>query len=613
LRILTVDLTQGEFGSRSVSPDDCRDYIGGASLAARMLYSELGPGLDPLDPSAPLVFLTGPLTGSSGPAVGRFVVCALSPATRRWGESNAGGFFGPELRAAGWDGLWITGRANAPVYLWISETGVELRSAVHLWGQFDTYQTQARVRRETGEPLTRVASIGLAGENVLPFAAILCDHGRLAGRTGMGAVMGSKNLKAVAVRGRAPIPLADPARFGAGRRRTNVALASDTVTRALRAGGSASAAEYFDYLGIMPKRYFTRGQSPTALVASGANMADTILTGVSTCHACVIACGRRVRLADGEERKGPEYETLVGFGPNLEIGDVSAIVRLGEMCDRYGLDTISMSNTLGLAYFLFQEGRLTLQDTAGLKLEWGDAAVAETLVLHTVHRQGLGAHLAEGARALAARFGLPEAAAQVNGLEMAYYDPRGATGMALVFATSPRGACHNQSDYHMVEIGQVQEELGIGVMARQGGAEKAGNVAIHQDWRTVGNALVLCHFGNVAPGDVAGLLQDATGFEYTPESLLRLGERAWTVKRAINCRLGLTPADERLPGHFLRPLQEGPSAGFVPAFDDMLAAYYDVRGWDRETGRPLPDRLRSLGLDELIPGLWGAGSSTPAV
>ncbi|HET7010097.1 MAG TPA: aldehyde ferredoxin oxidoreductase family protein [Anaerolineales bacterium] len=612
MRILTVDLGDGHTGVLEVSPEDARDYIGGASLAARLLYPFLLPTLDPLEASAPLVFLTGPLTGSAGPAVGRFVVCARSPATGLWGESNAGGFLGPELRAAGWDGIWITGRANAPAYLWISANRVEIRPAGHLWGKADTYETQSMIREEAGDRLVRVGAIGLAGEQRLPFAAILCDHGRLAGRTGMGAVMGSKNLKAVAVRGRGAVPLADPRLFGRLRSKANVALASDTVSLALRTAGSASGADIFDYWGMMPKRYFTRGLSPTSPVTSGANMADTILSGVSTCHACVIACGRKVRLEDGVERKGPEYETMAGFGPNLEIGDLAAIVRLGEWCDRYGMDSISVSNTLGLAYYLFQEGRLTDRDTDGLKLAWGDAGVAETLVHQTARRQGLGAFLAEGARALAERFGAPDAAAQVNGLEMPYYDPRGASGMALVFSTSPRGACHNQSDYHMVEIGQVHEELGIKLLSRQAGGEKARNVALHQDWRTIGNALVLCHFANPDPSDIAALLSHATGFDYSLGDLMKLGRRAWTLKRVINSRLGLTPKDERIPGHFLRPLEDGPTAGFVPDYEELTRAYYEERGWDARTGRPWPATLRDLGLADLVAEVWPGGSEALA-
>jgi len=603
-RLLEVDLGDGSWAAHSVPSSLVGSFLGGASLAARLLAPELTDQLDPGAPQAPLLFLTGPLTGTSGPSVGRFVICGKSPATKMWAESNAGGFFGPEMRASGWDGVLVRGRAPEPVYLYLHEGDVEVRPAAHLWGKTDTYETQARLREELGDPLTRVACIGQGGESGIPFALILCDHGRVAGRTGMGALMGSKNLKAVAVRGHREIPLADPARFHALRSQANRDLRQDTVTLSLRSSGSASAADYFNYLGSMPKRYFTRGELAGSSVISGAHMAETILAGVSTCHGCVIACGRKVRLDDGATRKGPEYETMVGFGPNLEILDLAAITRLGELCDRYGLDTISMSNVIGLAIHLRQEG--FLQDSEGLNLEWGDPAIVEALIHRTVRRQGLGAWLAEGARALAARCGVPDSAAQVKGLEVAYHDPRAVDGMALVYATSPRGACHNQSDYFMVEIGQTVEEVGIGLFGRQDGALKAANVARHQDWRTVGNALVLCQFANVPPRVIADLVSAALGEAFDLDRIMLAGERGWQMKRLVNLRLGLTPRDDRLPGHLRRVLLDGGAAGYAIPLEEMLQAYYAARAWDPGDGRPSADRLLDLGLQDAM-GPWEEG------
>lgn len=597
-RLLEVDLTRGAWQARTIPGETVRDHLGGASLAARLLYPELRPSLDPTDAEAPLLFISGPLTGTAGPSVGRFVICARSPATGLWGESNAGGFFGPEMRFAGWEAILIRGRAASPAYLWVSEEGVEIRPADHLWGRADTYETQGRIRQELGDSLVRVACIGQGGETRLPFALIVCDHGRVAGRTGMGAVMGSKNLKAVAVRGRKPIPLAEPKAFAAARSRSNRVLHDDTLTVSLRATGSSGGADYFDYIGAMPKRYYTRGALPGAEAVGGSRMAETILTGVSTCHGCVIACGRRVTLADGEQRKGPEYETIVGFGPNLEVLDLPAITRLGELCDRYGVDSISMSNIIGLTLHLHEAGRIPAGDAPGLRLGWGEAAVAEELIHRTVRRQGIGAILAQGAARLAAHYGEAEAAAQVKGLEVAYYDPRAVDGMALVYATSPRGACHNQSDYFMVEIGQTVEEVGVGFMERQAGAAKAANVARHQDWRAIGNALVLCQFANVPPRTVVELVNLAIGADFDLAELMRAGERGWQLKRLLNLRLGLRPADDRLPAHLLRPLPDGGAAGYVPPFEEMLAAYYRARGWDPVSGRPSDARLRELGLDD---------------
>ena len=596
--VLTVNLTHSEIGEFTIPVDWEHEYLGGASLAARILFDQLVPELDPLSPEAPLLFLNGPLSGTAGPAVGRFVVCGKSPATQLWAESNCGGFWGPELRKAGYDGLLVTGKAGRPVYLWIDDGKVEIRPGDHLWG-LDTYQTQERVVEEIDRGIVRVASIGIAGESMIPIALILCDHGRVAGRTGMGAVMGSKNLKAVAVKGTGEVPVVDFSQYKPVRSEANRNLRADAMTEVLRKLGSSGAAEYFDYLGEMPKRYYQQGTFKEEIAISGADLADTILVGVSACHACVIACGRVVRLEDGEKRKGPEYETLVGFGPNLWLNDAVMVTRLGELCDRYGMDTISLSNTIGLAFTLFERGIVSEADTGGLALNWGDAQAVEQLVHQTGRKEGFGAFLAEGARALGRRFGVEELAVQVNGLEIAYHDPRGASGMALVYATSPRGACHNQSDYFMVDIGQVEASLDLEYFAAQGGAEKAANVARHQDWRTVFNAMVLCFFANVPPDTVVNLINSACGYNWKIADLMRAGERGWTIKRVINNRLGLTAKNDQLPELLLRPYTDD-IRGFVPEFDEMLQAYYLARDWDPLTGYPTREKLTELKMEWLL-------------
>ena len=388
--ILKIDLSSSSVDTITIPMDWENDFLGGASLAARILYSELTPDLDPFSPAAPLLFLTGPLTGTAGPAVGRFTVSALSPATRLWGESNAGGFWGPELRSAGFAGVWITGRAEGPVVLTIRDNEVGIHPAKHLWGM-DTYSTQSAVASEWGGGKPRIAAIGPAGEALIPFALILTDHGRVAGRTGMGAVMGAKNLKAILVEGRGQIPVHNPAAYAALRSEANRQLRADAVTKVLHELGSAAAADYFDYIGEMPKRYFQTDSFEGAANISGSSIAESILDGVSTCHGCVIACGRVVRLEDGARRKGPEYETLVGFGPNLWVSDPVFITRVGELCDRYGMDTISLSNTIGLALTLYEKGLITESDTGGLQLHWGDRSTIERLVHLTAKRQGFGA------------------------------------------------------------------------------------------------------------------------------------------------------------------------------------------------------------------------------
>jgi aldehyde:ferredoxin oxidoreductase len=318
----------------------------------------------------------------------------------------------------------------------------------------------------------------------------------------------------------------------------------------------------------------------------------------------VIACGRVVQLADGEKRKGPEYETIVGFGPNLLIDDPAAVTRLGELCDRYGMDSISLSNTIGFAFTLYEAGIIKKGDTGGLALTWGDPVLVEEIIRQTAAKKGFGAQIAEGSRALGRRYASEERAVQVNGLEVAYHDPRGASGMALVYATSPRGACHNQSDYFVVDIGQVENELGMEFYSRHAGAEKARNVALHQDWRTVFNALVVCFFANVPPQTIVDLINPACGLNWSVEDMMRSGERGWTLKRAINNRLGLTRANDSLPKPLLEPLPDGGAAGYVIPFDEMLEAYYKARGWDAETGYPTREKLAELNLSWVADDLW---------
>jgi aldehyde:ferredoxin oxidoreductase len=602
--ILKINLTTGT-SEEYLAPRRWEEqFLGGASLAARLLYSELTEALDPLSSSAPLLFMTGPLTGSAGPAVGRFVVCGKGPATGLWAESNCGGFWGPELRKAGFDGLWITGAAAKPIYLWIHGSRLEFRDASGIWGK-DTYDTQDLVRAEIGERGAHIAVVGPAAERGVVFSGIYCDHGRTAGRTGLGAVMAAKNLKAIAVHGTRPVPLHQPAAFAAIRSEANRGLKQDNEARVLHELGTAGAANYSEYLGALPAKYFHQGGFAQVDTISGSTMTEQLLVGQSTCHGCVIACGRVVRLDDGIKRKGPEYETICSFGPNLLIADLAQITELGELCDRYGMDTISAGNLIGLAFQLFDRGVISTEEVGGLELRWGDAQTARQLLSMIVRREGIGDLLAQGSRSFARHFGAEDEAVQVNGLEVAYHDPRGVSGMALAYATSPRGACHNQSDYFFVDWGHTEPELDITYFARHAQAEKAANVARHQDWRTVYNAMVMCLFSNVAPQAQVDLINSACGYQWTTRELMTAGERGWNMKRAINNRLGLRADNDRLPKALLEPLSSGGSAGFVPDMQGMLHAYYGSRDWDLVSGYPTRGKLLALGLDDVAAELWG--------
>ena len=602
-RMLKIDLSTGVVSTEQIAAELVRQYIGASALGVRLLYDAMDEkGLQsPLSPGSPLLFITGPLTGTAGPTTGRFTVCGRSPQTGLWGEANIGGFVGPELRFAGWDALWIVGRAAAPVYLWIHNDQVELRPAGRLWQQADTYATQRLIREELGQPQARVACIGLAGENGVTMAGILSDHGRLAARTGLGALMGSKNLKAVAVRGSGRPFLARTEDYKKLRLDSNKRLLQQNMTLILHETGSAGAADYLQYMGDMPQKYWTGATFEGASKIGGGEMAATILTGKTSCQGCVIGCGREVTLPgeDAVKQKGPEYETVCAFGSQLLVDDLPTITRLGDLCDRLGLDTISAGSVLGLAYLLFEQGKLTEADTGGLTLRWGDASPCFVLLEQMARRSGFGALLAQGSKALAQACGDPDLAVQVNGLDVAMHDPRAFTGQALAYVTSPRGACHNQSDFFSIELGGTMEEIDIPMTDRAASAGKAAYVARHQYWRTACNGLVVCFFAVLSPAEMAELLSAASGEQWTVKDLLQAGERAWNLKRLYNLRLGWTPAGEKLPKLLLQPLPDGGQMGAVPDMEVLLDEYYAASGWDRASGRPSAEKLAELGLENM--------------
>ena len=586
--------------------DWARQFVGGSGLAARYLYNLITPQTDPLEAENPLMFMTGPLVGTAAPSCGRYVVCARSPLTGIWGESNSGGHWGPELKFAGYDGILFTGRAAHPVYLWIKDGLAELRDASHLQGR-DSYQTQESIRQELGEPKARVACIGPAGENLVKYAAVMNDAGRAAGRTGMGAVMGSKNLKAIAVRGTGNVPLADEEAFSHYVHQAREAIKEDIAVEILRLMGTAGGAEMLMMLGDMPSRYFT-GDEMNVTSIGGATMAETILVKNAACYRCPIACGRVTDIGEryGLSRvDGPEYETIAAYGSLLLVDDLSAIAYVNHLCNRYGLDTITGGVTIALAYYLYEQGLITAQDTGGLELRWGDAETALRLTEMIAWREGFGDLLAEGSQAVARHLGVEDLAVQVNGLEVPMHDPRASFGMAVNYATGPRGACHNQGDMYLVDQGQQQEELGIVMGDRfESSAEKAQITARQQDWRTLYNAMIMCVFANPPASITRGMLGAATGWDLALEDLLPLGERAFNLKRALNTRLGLTAANDRLPKLLLQPLAGGGAASHVPDMDLLMREYYAWRGWDPVTGRPTRERLMALGLEDVATDLW---------
>ncbi len=605
-QILRLDLTQQRIWTEPLNEDYARRFLGGSGLGARYLWDFVSADTDPLGPDNPLIFMTGPLVGTATPAAGRFSVVTRSPATRLTGEGNGGGYYGPALRQAGFDGIIITGQAPTPVYLSIVNGQAQLHDAAHLWG-LDSYAVQERVKTEIGQPKARVACIGPAGERLVKFAAVMNDHGRCAARSGLGAVMGSKRLKAIAAFGRADIRLADPATFKETLRRTMNFVIEDLFTQALRVGGTVLSMDAGFMYGDVPRRYYTAGEA--AHLEENVNMgtlAETMLTRHLACFRCPIACNREVHLDKYHEPTvdGPEYETVAGFTTNLDSSDMQAAGMAGHLCNLHGLDTISTANVIGLLYYLYNEGIISASQV-GMELPWGDPEPAIRLTQMIALREGIGHIAAEGALALATHFGVPELAAQVKNLETPFHDPRAFVGQALVYATANRGADHMSGDCYEVGRGRIVPELGIDLLDRFEQSEaQAQLVARTMDYRSFTNSAILCHFEDPQLENLTSLLQSVAGIPADPAWIARMGERLTNFKRALNCRLGATRADDTLPKLMRTPLTRSNTEGNVLDLDQMLPIFYQVRGWDWETGKPLPDKLAELDLPEALAVLW---------
>jgi aldehyde:ferredoxin oxidoreductase len=602
-KLLVVNLTSGDISTVALNEGYAREFVGGAGLACRYLYDRIDRDTDPLGPENPLMFMTGPLVGTVAPLCGRYVVCARSPQTGLWAESNSGGRFGPYLRFSGYDGVLFMGKASNPVYLSIWNGKVELKDARHLWGK-DTYETQAMIRDELGGAKVSIACIGPAGENLVKYAAIINDRGRAAGRTGIGAVMGAKNLKAVATGGDFQVPVADEAKLrSAAQEATNV-MREDARAQFLQAGGTASTVDTTMWMGDVPARYFTLELWEPVTNLGGATMAETILSGKRACYRCPIGCGR-VTTIQGKHATsrvdGPEFQTVVAYGSLILSDDLPAVAYAGHLCNLYGLDTISAGATIAFAYYLYDQGIISKADTGGLDLQWGDIEPSLVLTEQIAHREGFGAVLAEGSQSLGRRYGAEDLALQVNGLEVPMHDPRAFAAMALVYATSPRGACHNQGDMYQVDLGAAVYELDIQVGNRlESSEEKALMTARTQDWCTLYNSLIMCRFCNAEVNTIVDLFNAVTGWGVRIGDLLPLGERAFNLKRLFNGKLGLTAKNDCLPKLLLQPLPDNDEVETkVPDMDVLLSAFYRVRGWDPQTGMPTPEKLQELGLEDL--------------
>ena len=596
MKLLRVDLASGRFADQEVSKEDARKYLGGRGLAAKILYEENKPRIDALDPENLLIFMSGPYTGTFGSFTAFYNVTTKSPLTGAILSAHSGGHWGPMFRKTGYDGIIFKGKSLRPVYLLITDKGPELKDASDLWGK-DTFETIDILEKRHEK--SKAAVIGPAGEKLIRYAAIMNDHHRAAGRGGVGAVMGSKNLKAVVVHGTKEVPQADPDKLKETFK-TATAIVKEK-SQAFAKYGTSMVVGITGKAGTIPTRNFQTGNFPEYEKIGGDTLVNNYKTKDTACYRCPLHCGNMTK-ADKEykaETEGPEYETLAMFGSNLGNANLESIIMANNLCNQYGMDTISCADTIACAYELFEMGIITEKDTGGLKLTWGNHAAMVRLVEMIGEREGIGKILGEGSRRLAAEYG-PEAAKyamNVKGMEFPGYDPRGIQGMALAFATSTRGACHLRATMYVPELFQ-------GKLDRFTVKGKSPVLKDLQELFTVYDCMILCKFGarNAFANswdEMVTLVNAATGSGYNVDELRKVGARSWTMERMFNLREGLSKKDDTLPERlFTLPIDDGPSKGAVVSkvdFDKELEEYYKLWGWTSD-GVPTKDALDKLGI-----------------
>ena len=607
-RFIRFDLSTSRHTLELITEQDVQTYLLGSGFAARLFYDEMDPSLDPLDPRAPIYIFNGLLSGTFAPTGCRSSFCGRSPLTGIWNEANLGGHWGAELRFAGYDGVVITGKAAKPSYLYISGDQIELRDASHLWGK-DTFEAHDLLIAETDEK-ARAVIIGVAGENLVKIAGIVSgghSHARMAARGGMGAVLGAKNLKAIVTRGREKPHYADTKGFHATVKESNKYIMAHGPAEALHLVGTAGGHPGTDKFGDNAIKNWRGGNwTEGTLKTSGKAIAETIFTRHTFCHACPIGCGKAVEVKEGKyvgvRGEGPEYETLCGFGSNLQCDDLNAIVAMNDLCNRYGLDVISTSSTIAWAFESFEIGALTLDDTQGLALNWGDADTIIALIHAIGQRDGLGNLLAEGTRAASKKIGrgTDRFAMQVKGLELAYHDPRAFVSMAANYATASRGACHleaisywrgNGLEWPGWQEGEAQNWVD---QKRFDSSLAAASAIDFQNYMTTYNPLGLCKFiikGSFTPAQTAESVNTALGWKWTGQDVLDAGARLFNFKRLINNRLGISAKDDVLPIRLTtEPRPTGSAAGVLPDMELVMKDYYQLRQWD-ENGVPTPEAL----------------------
>ena len=614
-KILEVDLSTCKMDITDVSKDDKRRFIGGSGVAAKLFLDRFNIKADPLSPENPLIVMNGPITGSTLPGTSRFAVCGKSPLTGIWGEGTCGGNFGPELKFAGMDGIIFKGASPTPVYLSIEDDEIELRDASELWGMDNYTLTDFLKQRHGKDKSPKILSIGQAGENLVKFAAICNDKGDFIGRTGMGAVMGSKRLKAVVVKGTKKVEVSHPEEYAALRKLLITKSREAMVAQSFRSMGTDAGMDLGMMTGDVPIKNWAIGEDfELSANLGGPAMTERYLTRNHACSFCPIACKRMVKVDHGpfktEEGPGPEYETCGTFGTLIMNYDLAGVIKANEWCNRYGMDTISCGATIAFAMEAFEKGLITRKDTDGIDLTWGNMAGVIELLHKIAKKEGIGAVLSEGSREAAKRLGkgAEEFSVEVKGLEAPMHDPRGFHGMGLAYMTSIRGACHlmhlslgvEQGITTYPEVGFLENYIG------QTSEGKAEMIKLCEDLGVPCNSLVICEFvaWTLSANELAEMIRVTTGFDFTLKDLLACGERTWLLKRGLGNMMGVSVKDDRLPKRILTPLKEGAAAGSVPDVEKLLREYYEIRGLDGG-GKPKKEVLIKAGLENLAEKLHG--------
>ena len=580
-----ADLSAGTVTIKPTPPELKKSYIGGRGFGIRLMTDMVDPGIDPLSEKNVLIYAAGPLTGTGIPLGSRFEVSTIAPLTGLAMSANSGGFFGWKMKKAGFDAIIITGKAKNPVYLFLDNGKAELRDAAHLWGK-TTGETTDAIVDELKDPSVRVSCIGPSGEKLVLMSCIINEKTRAAGRGGVGAVMGSKNLKAIAARGDQPIKPADEEQLKAVKERVREKIQGNGIAKGLHDYGTAVLVNILNENYLMPTRNFQTSHFEGAEKISGETMAKTILKKPKGCYACIIQCGR-VHEFDGITGEGPEYEPDWGFGADCGVDDLKIIARANNLCNEYGLDAISVPTTIACLMEMVEKGYIDYP------IRFGDAEGMLKLVGQIARREGIGDELAEGSFQFATKHGHPELSMSSKKQELPAYDPRGIQGYGLAAATSVRGGDHVYAYLISPEILGSPKKLDPYVIKG-----KPQLVKTFQDLTSSIDASGICLFTSFAldSEDYADLLTATTGVKIDAAELLKIGERIWNLQKLYNVKRGFGRKDDTLPTRLLKePLKEGAPTGQVSRVPEMLDEYYTLRGWDVE-GIPTKEKLQELGL-----------------